>query len=64
MKYKISRTSNWWGVEQPCKKAYKENHEWYIDINSIEEIQELIDEVKTQVIIGFNDIEIYDDYRE
>lgn len=64
MKYKISRSSDWWGIKQPCQKAYKKNDKWYIDIDSLEEIQELINEVKTEVIIGFDDIEIYDDYRE
>ena len=64
MKYKISRSSDWWSEKQPCQKAYKENDKWYIDIDSLEEIQELINEVKTEVIIGFDDIEIYDDYRE
>lgn len=34
------------------------------DINSLEELNELIDEVKEKVIIGCDDIEIYDDYRE
>lgn len=50
--------------KQPCEKAYKENDKWYIDINSLEELNELIDEVKEKVIIGCDDIEIYDDYRE
>lgn len=64
MKYKISRSSDWWGEKQPCEKAYKENGTWYIDINSLEELNELINEVETKVIIGGGDIEIYDDYRE
>ena len=64
MKYVISRTSDWMGKTQPCSKAYKENDKWYIDINSLEELNELIDEVKEKVIIGCDDIEIYDDYRE
>ena len=64
MKYEISRSSDWWGEKQPCEKAYKENDKWYIDINSLEELNELIDEVKEKVIIGCDDIEIYDDYRE
>lgn len=65
MKYKISRTSDWWGCKtKPCEKAYKENDTWYIDINSLEELNELIGEVESKVIIGGDDIEIYDDYRE
>ena len=64
MKYKISRSSDWFGKKQPCEKAYKDNDTWYIDINSLEELNELIDEVKKKVIIGCDDIEIYDYYRE
>ena len=64
MKYKISRSSDLWDKKQPCEKAYKENDTWYIDINTLEELNELIDEVKTNVIIGGDDIEIYDGYRE
>ena len=64
MKYKISRSSDWFGKKQPCEKAYKENDTWYIDINTLEELNELIDEVETKVIIGGDDIEIYDYYRE
>ena len=64
MKYEISRSSDRWGKKQPCEKAYKENDTWYIDINSLEELNELIDEVKEKVIIGCDDVEIYDYYRE
>ena len=64
MKYEISRTSDWLGEKKPCAKAYKENDKWYIDINSLEELNELISEVESKVIVGNNNIEIYDDYRE
>lgn len=71
MKYKIERTSSFaCQVEQPCDKAYRgENDEfnvpqWYIDINSLEDLQELIEEVKYPLIVSKETIEIYDDYRE
>ena len=64
MKYEILRTSDQMGKKQPCEKAYKENDIWYIDINSLEELNKLIDEVKEQIIIRIDAIEIYDDYRE
>ena len=64
MKYEILRTSDWLGKTKPCAKAYNENDKWYIDINSLEELNELIGEVESKVIIGGDDIEIYDDYRE
>lgn len=70
MKYKIERTSGYgYGETQPCKNAYKgEKTEWeqiwYIDINTLEELHELIEEVKHPVIISKGHIEIYDAYRE
>lgn len=71
MKCEIYRTSDWAGCEKPCKRAYKDISdngivtEWYIDINSIDDIQALIDEVDNPIIIKKdNKIEIYDDYRE
>lgn len=71
MKYEIYRTSEWAGCRKPCKSAYKgisDNDivtEWYIEINSLDDIQALIDEVGNPIIIKKdNVIEIYDDYRE
>lgn len=70
MKYKIERTSGYgYGETQPCKNAYKgEKTEWeqiwYIDINTLEELQQLIQEVRCRVIVGKTSMEIYDDYRE
>ena len=71
MKYKIERTSSCaYQVEQPCSKAYRgdndefDNPQWYIDINSLEDLQELREEVKYSLIVSEEFIEIYDDYRE
>lgn len=71
MKYKVERTSDYGGSkERPCKKAYKEGCDewgipfWYIDINTLEELHELIEEVRNPVIISNEHIEIYDGYRE
>ena len=71
MKYKIERTSRFvYQVEPPCDKAYRGDNDefnipqWYIDINSLEDLQELIEEVKYPLIVSKETIEIYDDYRE
>lgn len=73
MKYKIERTSSAaYQVEQPCDKAYRgdddddefDNPQWYIDIDSLEDLQELREEVKCSLIVSKETIEIYDDYRE
>lgn len=65
MKYRIYRTSDYWGTKkQPCDIAYKEGDEWHIDIDSLEELDKLVDEVNSEIIIGYGWIEIYDDYRE
>lgn len=56
---------------KPCEKAYKGEPDrwgdiqWYIDIDSLDDIQALIDEVGEDIIIKKDgEIEIYDDYRE
>ena len=71
MKYRIERTSDFGGSEErPCENAYAEGCDdfdmpyWYIEINTLEELHELIEEVKHPVIISKGHIEIYDAYRE
>lgn len=63
MVYEITRSSDWWGENQPCKSAYKSEDKWYIEINTLEELQELI-KCEGKVIVGKSSIEIYDGYRE
>ena len=71
MRYHITRTSDSFGEKQPCKNAVcarkystdKYFGYWYIEINSIPDLQELISEVG-RIIIDDDSIEIYDDYRE
>ena len=70
-KYRIERTSDFCGSEERlCENAYAEGCDewgtpiWYIEINTLEELQELIEEVKHPVIISKGHIEIYDEYRE
>ena len=70
MKYKVERTSDYGGSkERPCQKAYTGGFDnwltpiWYIDINTLEELQDLIAEVG-EVIVSKDSIEIYDTYRE
>ena len=68
MKYRVGRTSDFWGGNKPCSKAFTESTEdyptYYIEINTLEELNELIREVGCQVIIDEDSIEIYDGYRE
>ena len=80
MKFIVSRTSDWTGKEQPCKGAKpcvikdKKDHEikaWEIEVNSLEELLELMEEVDEELILTdkmynetLREIEIYDTYRE
>ena len=66
MEYGISRSSEWSEKVKPCKNAYKSEsiNRWVIEINSLEELNELIEEVGCAVIINQDWIEIYDTYRE
>jgi hypothetical protein len=70
MKYIVTRTSFYGDDElKPCEDAVLEklsngSVRWYININSLEEMEEFISEVG-QIIISYgNEIEIYDSYRE
>lgn len=70
MKYIVTRTSFYGDDElKPCEDAVLEklsngSVRWYININSLEEMEEFISEVG-QIIISYgNEIEIYDNYRE
>lgn len=70
MEYLLIQTS---GTEKPSKKAYQKDGKmgWFITLNTIQEIEELINEVDCEIIIGYDEefyggryIEIYNDYRE
>ena len=70
MKYQVTRTSYYGNCkERPCKNAYAEGCDewlipiWYIKINTLEDLRNLIDEVG-EVIISKDEIEIYDTFRE
>lgn len=70
MKFVITRTSCY-NDEQPCEDA-KWNGEidewgskiWTIEINSVEELLALKGKVGCPIIVGSNNLEIYDGYRE
>lgn len=71
MKVVVDRTSFWYGTSGPCKKAIKEGEDYFINVDTIEQLIELIEEVKYPLIISRDllerseyKIEIYDDYRE
>ena len=69
MIYTIYRTSDFLGENKPCEKAQLKRidevcyRHYTIEINSLEELQALINEVG-EIIIDENTIEIYDDFRE
>ncbi|MBU3186582.1 hypothetical protein [Clostridium estertheticum] len=70
MKYKISRASK---SGKPCENAYCECYEhevdpftqYYIEINTLEELQALIEECECgEIIVDEDSIKIYDDLIE
>ena len=68
--FEISRTSDWQGKNKPCKKAKKLRKNefgetrYVIDINSLEELIEVLQEVGSPLIMSEHSLEIYDDWRE
>lgn len=69
MRYTIYRTSDIFKEYRPCEKAELQSIDergysrYTIEINTLEDLQELIKDVGS-IIIDENTIEIYDDYRE
>jgi hypothetical protein len=70
MIYEIYRTSDWFRKNKPCEKAELQSIDergysrYTIEINTLEDLQELIKEVDYCIIIDESTIEIYDDFRE
>lgn len=71
MKYKILRVSDYCGrTKKPCSQAVYEGKDkwgsdmWTIEINSLADLDSLINEVGKIVIYPENEILIYDDYIE
>lgn len=71
MIFKIERTSSWgYQEEAPCSNAYrgendKNNYpQWFVEINTLEDLQMIQIEAKKPLILGIETIEIYDAYRE
>lgn len=63
MIFSIEKTSAPYSKKKPCKKAKKTKDGFQIEINTLEELMELIKQ-EGQVIVSEGEIEIYDDYRE
>ena len=69
MIYDIHRTSDWFKESKPCERAELQGEDelgydkYTIEINTLEDLQELIKEVG-KIIIDESTIEIYDYYRE
>lgn len=74
MIYRIERTSDWLGENKPCSNAllyrkgseeFGESNTWRVEINTLDELHDLIREVGCYIILkSERRIEIYDDYRE
>ena len=70
MKFQIYKTSDWYCTDnKPWENAYIEGEYWHVDINTLEELMEIRDKYKEEIVIGYdkhfgNYIEIYDTYRE
>ena len=76
MIFRITKTSSYLHIDQPkpCKNAKKiveidpvgnfEKVRWEIEINTLEELLDLLKEADHELIISDGYIEIYDDYRE
>lgn len=69
MIFDIHRTSDWFRESKPCERAELQGEDelgcdaYTIEINTLEDLQELIKEVG-DIIINESKIEIYDEYRE
>lgn len=72
MKFQIRKASD--GVVKPCGNAYRDvatstnkqftYEAWFVDINSLEALMELVAEVGSELIIDADNIKIYDDFVE
>jgi hypothetical protein len=65
MKFRISRASDgnpYFPRTGPkVEQAYQEGEDWYIDIKTLEDLMQLIDDCGEELIIGNSEIIIYDD---
>ena len=64
MIFTISRASDWRkNKSSPCKKAFKENNQWFIEFDTLEELINFTKE-EGEIIMDSSQITIYDDYVE
>ena len=67
MKFRITRTSSYLSKGQPCGGSFKEGDLWFIEVQTIDDLMELVkaqDELIVSLRDGIPALEIYDDYRE
>ena len=70
MKYTITRTSDDFGQHSPYLGAVYEGKDewnqniWSINIESLSDLNEIVRQTGSPIILDKNHIEIYDDYRE
>lgn len=43
----------------PCEKAYLEDGEWHVDIDTLDELMKLIDEVDASIIVNTDENKHY-----
>lgn len=70
MKLSISRSScpryyrSRYQNSQPCEEAVFSNGEWWVDLNSLNDLIKLVDKCGEIIVREDNKLEIYDDRRE
>ena len=80
MKFRITKSSDIFSGNKPCKEAYKENctstngvefSDWFIDIYDLNDLLQLIKKYGEIIVSDYSgdpsaryELEIYDDYRE
>ena len=66
MKCGVFRTTSY--SQKPCKNAYQEENDWFIDIKDLNDLKQLMEETTMDLVVSIDEdsllIEIYDDYRE
>jgi hypothetical protein len=65
MKYRIWKASTL-SYSQPCADAIKENDNWFVEVNTLEDLNRLCEEVDCDIIFNSKEkvIVVYDDYLE
>lgn len=63
MKFKIRRASKWVG-DPNVEGAFVEGDDYYIEVATLEDLMQIIENNGSDVVMGSKHITIYDDYIE